>query len=165
MKKIWKFIVDNRIYVVLFVFVVFFVFVVMTMKAYLYPDDKLAVYGDRLEGIMDVEITNDKKDEVIKYIKEDDNVNDVSIQIQGKIVNISIKVSDKKSTMDIMKEKCTEIVNKFSSDEIGYYDFQIFVKNEDANYNMIGYKNKKNNDLSWVSDVIVSEVENDEEKQ
>ena len=53
----------------------------------------------------------------------------------------------------------------FTEDEIKFYDFQFFIKNEDANYNLIGYKNKKNQEISWVNDVIVSEVEDNEEKQ
>lgn len=164
MKKIWKFIVDNRIYFAIFVFVVFGIFVISTMKAYLYPDDKLAVYGNRLDGIEDVLITDDKKNEVISFIKDDENITDVSIKIQGKIINISIKSNSDKNTIDVMKEKSVEIISKFSKEEVSYYDFQIFVKNEDANYNLIGYKNKNRDEISWVNDVIVSEVE-DEEKQ
>ena len=57
MKKIWKFIVDNRIYIVLVLFVLFGAFVFVTMKAYLDPEDELAVYGNRLEGIEKVSIT------------------------------------------------------------------------------------------------------------
>lgn len=165
MKKIWKFIVDNRVYVVLIIFVIFSIFVIMTMKAYLYPNDKLAVYGSRLDGIENYEITDDKKNEIISFIKEDENVIDVSILIQGKIVNIIIKTSSEDNTIDVMKEKGTEIINKFTEEEISYYDFQIFIKNEDANYNLIGYKNKKSEELSWVNDVIVSEVVEDEEEQ
>lgn len=164
MKKIWKFIVDNRIYFAIFVFVVFCIFVISTMKAYLYPDDKLAVYGNRLNGIKDVLITDKRKDEVISFIKEDENILDVSIKIQGKIINISIKSSNEKNTIDVMKEKVADVISKFSKEEVNYYDFQVFIKNEDANYNLIGYKNKNKEEISWVNDVIVSEVE-DEEKQ
>lgn len=164
MKKIWKFIVDNRIYFAIFVFVVFCIFVISTMKAYLYPDDKLAVYGNRLNGIKDVLITDKRKDEVISFIKEDENILDVSIKIQGKIINISIKSSNEKNTIDVMKEKVADVISKFSKEEVSYYDFQVFIKNEDANYNLIGYKNKNKEEISWVNDVIVSEVE-DEEKQ
>jgi len=165
MKKIWKFIVDNRIYIVLVLFVLFCGFVFVTMKAYLDPEDELAVYGNRLEGIEKVIITDTKKNEVVDFIKEDENVTDASITIQGKIINISIKSGNKKNTIDKMKEKGIEIIKKFSDDEIAFYDFQFFIKNEEANYNLIGYKNKKKDDISWVDDVIVSEVEDNEKEE
>ena len=165
MKKIWKFIVDNRIYIVLVLFVLFCGFVFVTMKAYLDPEDELAVYGNRLEGIEKVIITDTKKNEVVDFIKEDENVTDASITIQGKIINISIKSGNKKNTIDKMKEKGIEIIKKFSDDEIAFYDFQFFIKNEEANYNLMGYKNKKKESISWVYDVIVSEVKDNEKEE
>lgn len=165
MKKIWNFIVDNRIYIVLVLFVIFCGFVFVTMKAYLDPEDALAVYGNRLEGIEEVQITDKKEKEVIDFIKEDENIIDVSMSIQGKIINIIIKSKSKKNTIEKMQEKGIEIVKKFSEDEIKFYDFQLFIKNEEANYNLIGYKNKKNEEISWVNDVIVSEVEDNEEEK
>ena len=164
MKKIWNFIVDNRIYIVLILFVIFCGFVFVTMKAYLDPEDEYAVYGNRLEGIEKVQITDKKEKEVIDFIKEDENVTDASISIQGKIINIIIKLKDKKNTVEKMEEKGAEIIKKFSEEEVKFYDFQFFIKNEEANYNLMGYKNKKNDEISWVNDVIVSEVEDNEEK-
>ena len=64
-----------------------------------------------------------------------------------------------------MKERSKLILEKFSEEEIKFYDFQFFIKNEEANYNLIGYKNKKNEELSWSHDEIVSEVEDNEEEQ
>lgn len=165
MKKIWKFIVDNRIYIVLLLFILFAGFVFVTMKAYLDPEDEYAVYGNRLDGIENVLITDTRKNEVIYFIKEDENITDASIVLQGKIINISIKSGNKKNTIDKMKEKGTEIIKKFSDEEIAFYDFQFFIKNEEANYNLMGYKNKKKDEISWVDDVIVSEVEDNEEKE
>lgn len=165
MKKIWKFIVNNRIYIVLLLFVLFGAFVFVTMKAYLDPEDAYAVYGNRLNGIEDVPITKEKENEIIEFIKEDENITDASISIQGKIINIIIKSKDKKNTVEEMEEKGIEIIEKFSEEEIKFYDFQFFIKNEEANYNLIGYKNKKSDEISWKYDVIVSEVEENEEEQ
>lgn len=165
MKKVWNFILKNRIYIVLVLFVLFCVFVFVTMKAYLNPVNELAVYGNRLDGIEAVAITDDKKNEVTNFIKEDENVISTSVTVQGKIVNISIKTSKNENTIDKMKEKVKLILEKFSKEEIAFYDFQFFIKNEDANYNLIGYKNKKNENVSWATDEIISEVDNNEEEQ
>ena len=165
MKKVWNFILKNRIYIVLVLFILFFAFVFVTMKAYLDPVDANAVYGNRLDGIENVTITDDKVNEVVNFIKEDNNINDTSIHIKGKIINIIIKVAKKDNTIDKMKEKSKEIIDKFSKEEIEFYDFQFFIKNEEGNYNLMGYKNKRNENISGSSDEIISEVDKNEEKQ
>ncbi len=165
MKEVLKFISKYKIYIVLAILFLFCLFLFITFYKYMNPSDLNTVYGSRLDGIENVIISDEKKDEIIKFIKDNEDVSSASIDIQGKIINISIKIGNKENTIDIMKEKCSLIVNKFSKEEIEFYDFQFFIKNEDANYNLIGYKNKKNEELSYSHDVIVSEVEENEEKQ
>ena len=165
MKEVLKFISKYKIYIVLAILFLFCLFLFITFYKYMNPSDLNTVYGSRLDGIENVIISDKKKDEIIKFIKDNEDVSSASIDIQGKIINISIKIGNKENTIDIMKEKCSLIVNKFSKEEIEFYDFQFFIKNEDANYNLIGYKNKKNEELSYSHDVIVSEVEENEEKQ
>ena len=165
MKKVWNFIYKYRIVIVLVFLLIIGVFGFITVKQYLYPDDKLTVYGNRLDSIDKVKITDEKKNEIIKMIKEKAGIKDVKIDIQGKIINVSITASEKENTKEEMQKLCTEILLKFSSEEIKFYDFQFFIKNEDLNYNMIGYKNKISEEVSYSDDVIVSEVEDEKKEQ
>ena len=165
MKKVWNFIYKYRIVITLVFLLVIGVFGFITVKQYLYPDDKLTVYGNRLDGIDKVKITDEKKNEIIKMIKEKSGIKDAKINIQGKIINVSITASEKENTKEEMQKLCTEILLKFSSEEIKFYDFQFFIKNEDLNYNMIGYKNKISEEVSYSDDVIVSEVEDEKKEQ
>lgn len=165
MKKVWNFIYKYRIVIALVFLLIIGVFGFITVKQYLYPDDKLTVYGNRLDGIDKVKITDEKKNEIIKMIKEKAGIKDAKIYIQGKIINVSITASEKENTKEEMQKLCTEILLKFSSEEIKFYDFQFFIKNEDLNYNMIGYKNKISEEISYSDDVIVSEVEDEKKEQ
>ena len=165
MKKVWNFIYKYRIVIALVFLLIIGVFGFITVKQYLYPDDKLTVYGNRLDGIDKVKITDDKKNEIIKMIKEKAGIKDAKIDIQGKIINVSITASEKENTKEEMQKLCTEILLKFSSEEIKFYDFQFFIKNEDLNYNMIGYKIKISEEISYSDDVIVSEVEDEKKEQ
>ena len=165
MKKVWNFIYKYRIVIALVFLLIIGVFGFITVKQYLYPDDKLTVYGNRLDGIDKVKITDEKKNEIIKMIKEKAGIKDAKIDIQGKIINVSITSSEKENTKEEMQKLCTEILLKFSSEEIKFYDFQFFIKNEDLNYNMIGYKNKISEEISYSDDVIVSEVEDEKKEQ
>ena len=165
MKKVWNFIYKYRIVIALVFLLIIGVFGFITVKQYLYPDDKLTVYGNRLDCIYKVKITDEKKNEIIKMIKEKAGIKDAKIDIQGKIINVSITASEKENTKEEMQKLCTEILLKFSSEEIKFYDFQFFIKNEDLNYNMIGYKNKISEEISYSDDVIVSEVEDEKKEQ
>lgn len=165
MKKVWNFIYKYRIVIALVFLLIIGVFGFITVKQYLYPDDKLTVYGNRLDGIDKVKITDEKKNEIIKMIKEKAGIKDAKIDIQGKIINVSITASEKENNKEEMQKLCTEILLKFSSEEIKFYDFQFFIKNEDLNYNMIGYKNKISEEISYSDDVIVSEVEDEKKEQ
>ena len=165
MKKVWNFIYKYRIVIALVFLLTIGVFGFITVKQYLYPDDKLTVHGNRLDGIDKVKITDEKKNEIIKMIKEKAGIKDAKIDIQGKIINVSITASEKENTKEEMQKLCTEILLKFSSEEIKFYDFQFFIKNEDLNYNMIGYKNKISEEISYSDDVIVSEVEDEKKEQ
>lgn len=165
MKKVWNFIFKYRVYVLIFIILIFGVIIFFSAKTYLYPDDQKTVYGSRLDGIEDVKITSQRITEIVDIIKEEDGIKEASIDIQGKTVNISIIVEAKDNTIDEMKEFSTRILSNFTETEIAFYDFQFFINNEAGNYNMIGYKNKKNSDITWTTDEIVSEVESNEEDQ
>ena len=49
-------------------------------------------YGDRLDGIENYPINDDKQSDVINTLKENDIVNSVSIDIKGRIINIIISI-------------------------------------------------------------------------
>ena len=163
MKKIWNFILKYRIILVLIIIVVFCSLIAVAAKQFLYPDDKRAVYGGRLDGIENVEITDERINQFVNKIKADDTIDEASVSIKGRIINITLKSNNEKNTMDKIKEKADNILKEFSDEEIAFYDFQFFIKNEEANYIMIGYKNKIRENISWESDEIVSEEENEKE--
>lgn len=165
MKKIWNFILKYRVIIVLVLLAIFLTFMFIAIKSYMYPTDVKSVYGNRLDGIEKVPITDDEIKKLVNKIKEDENFTDANISIKGKIVNIHIKVTNKDNTKDKMKEKCNDILKEFSEEKIAFYDFEFFITNEDGNYKMIGYKNKKSKEISYVSDEIVKEVKEDEQEK
>lgn len=164
MKKVWNFIFKYRIYILILILLVIGAFGFMVVKAYLYSTDEKTVYGSRLDGIENVTISNDTKTKVKGAIKEEKDITDANVSVQGKIVNISITALTETNTIDVLKELSKKVLENFTKDEIEFYDFQFFIKNVDANYNLIGYKNKNSEEIVWATDVIVSEVEGNEEE-
>ena len=164
MKKISNFISKYKIYFLILLAIIVLVFAFIKAKDFLYPDDKNTVYGDRLDGIEEVTITKEVQSKLISKLKENKDISSASIHIQGKIINIIVIAKTKENTIELMEEVSTNFLKEFSAKELAFYDFQFFIKNEDANYNLIGYKNKNSEIIIWNSDEIVSEVKENEEK-
>ncbi len=161
-----KTIVKYRVYIIIAIFLVFLGFVFVTVKAYLKPADESVVCGS-LAGIEKVPMTSTRKNEIVKSLKEDKSIDEIKIEdIKCKTVNIIIKTNSKENTIDKMKEKSKELLKNFSKDELSFYDVQLFIKNEENNFVMIGYKNSSNDSITWTSDELVkSEVEVNEKEQ
>ncbi len=164
MKKIWNFLLKYRIYIVLIIFIAFIVVIGLSLKAYIDPVDETAIWGDRLDGR--IPITESKLKEVENFIKEDEKVTKASVRIVGNTIKVIIITSTEDDTLDKMKELGTKVVEKFSKEEVAYYEFGFSIENKDANFVLLGEKKNTNEEISWESDEIEkSEVEVDEEKQ
>ena len=111
-------------------------------------------YGDRLKNVVSVskDVMNKVKDE----IKEKDEVKDINVRIQGKIIYITIKFKD-----DVSKDKAKEIaggtLSYFDEDVIECYDFEYLltqdeIKDEEGNdisFAVAGGKHPDSENISW----------------
>ena len=159
-----KFIKKHKMAIIaIFVTIIICILTYFTLKSMFIFGNGSDKYGNRLDGIENVEITDERINQLVNKIKADDTIDEASVSIKGRIINITLKSNNEKNTMDKIKEKADNILKEFSDEEIAFYDFQFFIKNEEANYIMIGYKNKIRENISWESDEIVSEEENEKE--
>ena len=80
---------------------------------------------------------------MVKELKSKDYVANASTHISGKIINVIVET--KKGTKTSTAKKLGEVVLKaFDSDQIKFYDIQLFLTNEDDSakgYPLVGYKN------------------------
>ena len=115
------------------------------------PDESTAIYGSRIEGKSAIEISNETVNAVKEGLK--DRTSSVNIRVAGKIVEISIKANEDVSLEDA-KNLGKKALESFSDEEKKYYDFQIFVENENntAQFPIIGYKHKTKENISWTRD-------------
>ena len=111
-------------------------------------------YGDRLNGI--VNISKDTTNKIIDETKALDEVEDITIRTQGKIVYTTITFTESTS-----KDKAKEIANKtleyYSEEIIKCYDFEYFLTQKenlddggnDKAYTIVGTKHPEKDDFSW----------------
>ena len=148
-----NFIKNNKVTVVAFIICVIFVVLVFVIKLTFFPNEASAIYGDRLDGIEDVEITNNKQKTIEKALEERDEVKNASCDIEGRILNVIITVIDDVE-LDAAKGLTSSITDNLEDDQKSFYDIQVFISkdNDDTRFPIIGYKHQNKDGFSWTKD-------------
>ena len=111
-------------------------------------------YGDRLDGIEDVKLSDSFLNEVKTSLEENDNIESANVRLQGKIVYIEFQDKSDVST-DEVKSISDEVLEKFSEDELKFYDFSFIVKwisetdDGEKTTAIEGYKHHNKTIISW----------------
>ena len=148
-----NFIKNNKVTVVAFIICVIFVVLVFVIKLTFFPNEASAIYGDRLDGIEDVEITNNKQKTIEKALEERDEVKNASCDIEVRILNVIITVNDDVE-LDAAKGLTSSITDNLEDDQKSFYDIQVFISkdNDDTRFPIIGYKHQNKDGFSWTKD-------------
>lgn len=112
-------------------------------------------YGDRLNGLTKI----DKKltKEIIEETQTNDNVEDVKIRTQGKIIYTTIKFKEG-TNLDTAKEIANNTLSKYEEAVLGSYDFGFFLKEniieteeetEKVGFVVAGTKHPDTDKISW----------------
>lgn len=134
--------------------IIFILLLVLGYKAkeVFFPDQRTAVYGNRLDG--KVAVDKSVYDEVKAKISESDKVKTVTVRENGRRIDITITVNGDTSKDDA-KKLTNNITESFTESQIGYYDFQVYIKKEEQEENdfpIIGYKHHNSSSFSWTKD-------------
>ena len=150
MKKFFK---NNKVTAVAFIICVIFVILVFAIKLTFFPNEGTAIYGDRLDGIEEVEITDDEQDKIISSLEGKDEVKKVETDIKGRTLNVLITVNDDVE-LDPAKALTSSITDTLDKEQLGFYDIQVFISkdNDDARFPIIGYKHQDKDEFSWTKD-------------
>ena len=148
-----NFIKNNKVTVVAFIICVIFVILVFAVKLTFFPNEGTAIYGDRLDGIEEVEITDKQQEDIIKSLEDKDEVKKVSCDIKGRTLNVLITVNDGVE-LDPAKSLTSSITDNLEEDQTSYYDIQVFISkdNDDTRFPIIGYKHQNKDGFSWTKD-------------
>ena len=148
-----NFIKNNKVTVVAFIICVIFVILVFAVKLTFFPNEGTAIYGDRLDGIEEVEITDKQQEDIIKSLEDKDEVKEVSCDVKGRTLNVLITVNDDVE-LDPAKALTSSITENLEEDQTSYYDIQVFISkdNDDTRFPIIGYKHQNKDGFSWTKD-------------
>lgn len=158
-----KFFEENRtLFILIVVAIVCIIISVILLFKYFYFGNGGSNYGDRLEGIENVRISDEKQSEVSSKIDEDALVQSSTVGITGKRVDIRIVFEEKASLIDAQGIALKSLDN-FSDEEKAFYDFHFTLKQEATEktegFLTMGAKNVNGSNLVWENHNSVSEEE------
>lgn len=147
-----NFLKRNKATVITIVIFLILVIILFQVKNIFFPNTGKAIYGNRLEGIEEVEISKETYENVEKVLKEE-SVLSSSTDIAGKLVKIFITVNDD-TTLETAKTYGKKALEPFSEEQKKYYDFQIYIqkKTSSEQFPIIGYKHHAKQEITWTKD-------------
>lgn len=149
LKKLKSFILKNKLLsILLFLLILILILGLVAIKVLIFPSYKVTKYGNRLDGMDSVKLTESRVNEVKDKFETVEGLTIDKFRLSGKIVNIYVK-ADESISIDKVKSSCKKLVLSFSEEELKYYDFQVFVTGSSDKYPIIGYKNKNSEGMDW----------------
>lgn len=149
MKTLKKFYNNNRIYCILMGISIFCIAIIAVLFiVYFVNQTKNDKYGDRLNGIDSVLISDEHKNEIIDAIKTSELVDSARVSVKGKIIYITIGLKDGK--VSDAETLAVKSLASLSEDEKNFYDINFsFTKDEDETFPLLGYKKSDATIISW----------------
>lgn len=152
MKKILKWIKKNLGLFIVFVLALILLIFISIIFIGLLKGNSTDNYGNRLDGIEDVKISNELYEDVEKEIMETELVEEISTRLQGKIVYTTIVL---KSDVDSgkAKELAANTLDNYEENQLGFYDFSFFLKweGDDSDTVITGNKHHSLDSITWTN--------------
>ncbi len=156
LKDLWN---QNRVLVVLFSIIIICTIVVICVVITAFLGSSKSVYGDRLEGIEDVQFTDEVLNGFKDSFNEDELVNEVSIKSRGKIIYITMLFKENVSLVEA-ESKAFSSLEYFEENYLKFYDFHFTLKQNSTEtsegFLIMGAKNASGNGLIWNNNTEVA---------
>lgn len=155
MKKLKSLYKKNKVlFILTTIAIVCILVIIIGLLTSFYRKTNTSKYGDRLDGIEEVEITDSFREDLVSFYEENERVNEASVTLSGKIVYIIIDVT-KGTTKAQAQTVANSGLEEFSEEEVDYYDFQFIVTCDDDSeskiYPTMGYKNNTSAKVVWIN--------------
>jgi len=146
-----KFIKKYRSIVVAGLILLALAITILIVKDTVMFDESQAEYGNRLEGIDKVKVTDDQIKQIKSNLKE--NTKSVDVYTSGRTINIIIEVNKDTPVADA-KSYAEKALETFTDEQKSYFDIETIIKNSEDkdHYPIIGYKHKTRGSYTWTRD-------------
>lgn len=151
---------NNRVlFVLTFILIICLILIAVVSIDYFFgsSDDK---YGDRLQGISKVEMTDKKIKKIEKGILKDEKIANCEINQIGKMIYVTINFNEGITLVEAQGKALTTL-ELFSKKELEFYDINYTLlqsKTENSEgFTTMGTKNVNGSGLVWVNNTPISE--------
>ena len=145
-----KFIKKHKIeFIALFTIIIICILGYFAVKPLLGNDSNK--YGNRLDGIENVKITDEQVKKLTSEMEENKDVKSIKYDLQGRLIYIILEVSNE-TAVDVSKGYANKILNYFDDEQKTYYDMQVIIKSDSKEsevYPIIGAKHKTSTSFIW----------------
>lgn len=149
-----KFIKKHKVLLIVLTLILIML-VLFSMYAYSYQQNKNR-YGNRLNGIENVIITDDKIENIKEKVLTNEICDTVTYKQNGKIIKFFIEVNLETDELTL-ESIFNSILEEFSDSEKKFYDFEIFVTNNSKSYIVAAYKHKNSEVFSITRKEVVED--------
>lgn len=153
-KKLKSFYKKNRVYsILMMISIICVVAILVGVVVYFIGQTNKDKYGNRLYGIDNIKIKDDKLTEIENKISENEKVKSTEIDIRGKLIYINITLN---TGTHVDSEAIAQTsLELFTEDEKAYYDLQYTIVNKDdaieENFPIMGYIKAGNSVIKWTN--------------
>lgn len=149
---------NKAIFIIMLIVLVVLAITGFALFKFLFSGINDSKYGNRLDGIENVAISEELTNKSKETLKGIEGVTNVTYSLSGKICNFIITVN-KDVKPDSVKKIVPEILKEYSEEQKKFYDFQVFINSSEESelYPIIGYKNIQNETFSWTGKVVKDE--------
>ena len=152
-KKLKSFYKRNRVYSILMIIsTICIIAILVGVVVYFLGQTSKDVYGNRLDGIEKVKISDSKQKEIEDSIKANEKVKDVEVDIRGKLIYIIITLNE--GTHADAESVCQASLEVFDENLKEFYDIQYVVDNNgetEENFPIMGYIKSGNSVITWTN--------------
>lgn len=147
-----KFIKKHKVGIIAtIVVIIIIVLSYFALKSMFIIGNETGKYGNRLDGIENVEIKKEQTDKLIQEMEEIKDIKNVKYNLQGRLVYLIVEVTND-TAVEVAKGYANKMLSYFDDDQKGFYDIQVFIKSdseESTVYPIIGAKHKTSASFVW----------------
>ncbi|MBQ3306997.1 MAG: hypothetical protein IJG68_02260 [Bacilli bacterium] len=114
-------------------------------------DEYQALYGNRLEGIDKVKVTEKQEKQIKESVKN--YTKKIDIRVSGRVINILIELHPGTS-LDDARGIAGMVLDGLTAEQKAYFDVEAIVNNSEDpdHFPIIGYKHKSRDNFTWTRD-------------
>ena len=161
-KKIRKSWNENRVLFVLMTILIICLILIVSVVINYFLGSTKDKYGDRLEGIKKVAITDKRISEIEKKIEEDEKISKCEVTQIGKMIYLKLEFTEGITLVEA-EGKAANTIELFNEKELKFYDINYTLtqdkKEGSEGFVIMGAKNVNGSALVWNNNTSFNEEE------